>query len=41
MKFYDDDDDDVGLSFENKEDAHRHARSYDLSKCGSSTSNTF
>lgn len=41
VKLYENDDDDVGLSFENIEDAHRHARSYDLSKCGSSTSNTF
>ena len=41
VKFYDNDDDYVGLSFVNIEDAHRHARSYDLSKCGSSSSNTF
>jgi hypothetical protein len=41
VKVYANDDDDVGLSFENIEEAHRHARSYNLSKCGSSTSNTF
>jgi hypothetical protein len=41
VKVYANDADDVGLSFENIEDAHRHAKSYDLSKCGSSISNTF